>query len=206
MLITGILCYPFYGFIQISLGNDTFENQIITSFGVLLYVSSFFSKFFRNNIITLVHILFYAITIHTLQISYQYDFKLVHFFPYLTMVTMVSMGHINSKLLSIFFIISFCLTTSLILLSNSEVAKLSLITLQLIASSVIYIVMISKFSVEEELILRENFMKSIFDESPDSIFLVDVKNDAIEWKLFKRNYICDPKRNRILGRIIINRN
>ncbi len=184
MLITGILCYPFFGFIQIALGNDTFENQIITlliaSFGFLLYVSSFFSKFFRNNIITLVHILFYAITIHTLQISYQYDFKLVHFFPYLTMVTMVSMSHINSKLLSIFLIISFCLTTLLILLSNSEVAKLSLITLQLIASSVIYIVMISKFSVEEELILRENFMKSIFDESPDSIFLVDVKNDAIE--------------------------
>ncbi len=184
LLITGFIGYLLFGFLQFSMQHENNINLIvrivISVFGIFTFFGSYYSRWIRQHLITIVHLFFHIVTLYTLQICYENNFRIEHFFPFITIISVVGMSHLNLKILFRYLIGTFLLSGMTILFCETDLPKYIILGSISMISTFVYFAMKSKFNIEEELILRENFMKSIFDESPDSIFLMDVENDAIE--------------------------
>jgi len=154
---------------------DYLTLRLILSFAfTFVFIASYTSRYVKNNIIYFLEFLHYSVTIWMIYLNYINNFSDYFIGLIVTTVGIIVLGLKRRIHLIIYPFTVVCLTSlACVLVAKPEIDRGLLISNLATVSLISYIVSNSKLDIQEEIVIKEELMRTIFDESVDALFLVD---------------------------------
>lgn len=167
----------------------------------LVFIGSYISKAFQKNIVYYMETLYYIVTLWLIYLNFLNHFSDHSIALMIIVFGIIVIGFKRRKNLILYPMLTLLLSSLACILDNNAQTNRVLFISNLAAIILIsYIISNSRLNSKEEIAIRGELMTTIFDNSGDALFLVELNSqEIIEYNSNATVFLEDSEKKELLG-------
>ena len=184
LCIVGAILIPAFWFVHKLINPDVVDfltaRLLLSLLFISIFTASYINNFIKANIIDFLDLLHYILSFWFVYLNYLNEFSDHSIALVVTTFGVIVLG-LKRRIHLIIYPLTIVFLTGLacVLVPNPQVDRVLFMSNLATVSLISYLVANSRLRIQEEIVIREELMTTIFNESADSLFLVEPNSQKI---------------------------